>query len=299
MRCISRWRKVCGNVKIVAALFVVSVGSGCGSFHLYSSDSSPVVASVGDVELRESSLGDIYGGAIYPEDSMLQRRLVVNNWILSEVKRQAAEEQISAGALSKDLIEEMVEEYRRTLLIHSLEHNYLLSAVDTVVSKEQIEEYYKANKDVFLLAGPLVKAIVVRIPEGLRQNAKLENLFIKGDEEELTDFLNICAKNDYKVVDMRSDWVEFSAVLRHIPFAYTDFDAFLKKNKHYEITDAEYTYMLRVEAYLPSGAISPMERERTTIEKILRNLRRGDVIKHFNDSLLKSATERGLVVGDY
>lgn len=296
MKCTNIRKMASGGYWLAAALFGVFMLGGCDNFHLYSSDSSAVVATVGDSELRESSLEGIYSGAIYAEDSLAQKRLAVNEWVLNEVKKQAAEEQIENGALSQALIDEMVEEYRRTLLIHSLEHNYLKNALDTVVSREQIEAYYKANKSSFLLAGPLVKAIVVRLPEDLRQSKKLEELFIKGDESELADFLNICAKNDYKVVDMRGDWVEFSAVLRHIPFPYTDFDAFLKKNKHYEITDSEYKYLLRVEAYLPTGTTSPMERERATIEKILRNLRRGDAIKEFNDSLLRAANIKELIV---
>ncbi len=278
-------------VVLMCALMVQS----CGNFSLYSGDDSPVVARVGEAELRESAFSDIYDGSLYAGDSLLQRKVMINNWVLSEVKTQAALEEIKNGGLNQRVIDKMVEEYRRTLLIHTLEYNYLSSTIDSVVTEPQIREYYAKNKEGFRLPGPLVKAVVVRLPEDLRQSKKLEQLFLKGDKEELSDFLNICAKNEYKVVDMRENWVEFSNVLRHIPFAYTDFDKFLSKHKRYEINDNEYKYMLRIEEYLPTGTLSPMEREKQNIIKILRNLRRASAIQTFNDSLVNTAKTKGLV----
>ncbi len=271
----------------------------CDSFSLYSEDKSTVIASMADQELRESALQDIYSPEMSSKDSAIAKSNYVEAWVMTQVKKEAALDRVQSGKIDQSQIDKMVEEYRTKLLIHSLEHSYISTHLDTVISDAQIEEYYDQNPNSFKLAGPLVKTIVVRMPEGLRQSKRLEDLFLKGDAEDVEDFLNICTKNGYKVVDNRENWRDFTTVLKDIPFNSADFDAFLKKNRRYEVTDSDYKYLMRIEEYLPTGAISPLEREKYTISKILRNLRRSDIIKQLNDSLHSTAMNSGSIVIEY
>lgn len=289
----------CSLIRVVKVALSMMMGlfllSGCGSFGLYDADSSAVVATVGDVELRESSLKDIYFSAATPEDSLALKEAFVNAWVLEEVRHQAAQREIEGDERSWAMIESMVEQYRSNLLSYTFEQRYLAEHIDTTVTTKQIQKYYKDNSASFRLAGPLVKAIAVRIPAGLRQSRRLEAMFTKGDEEALDDFINICNKNNYPVYDYRDSWVDFRTVLQHIPFTRKNFDDFLRSRKHYDVTDDRYKYMMRIETFLPSGAVSPIERESGTITRILRNQRRGALINELNDSLLNSATTLGVI----
>lgn len=268
---------------------------GCGKFGLYSGDSSPVVATVGDVELRSSMIEGIYKVNMTREDSASVREQFIASWVLSEVKRQAAEQQMEGNDRNFDQIEQMVDQYRTKLLTHKFEQDYLATHIDTTITASQIEAYYKANPDNFRLSGPLVKAIVVRIPSGLRQSKRLEEMFRKGNSEALNDFINICQKNSYRVDDFREEWVDFSTVLQHIPFGKANFDEFLKSRDSYEVTDDQFKYMMRIESYLPTGQLSPLEREQSTIIRILHNLRRGELLKSLNDSLMQTAKAKKLI----
>ncbi len=277
------------NIDVIALLLLVVVVSGCGNFSLYSTDKSPVVARVGEVELRETALNGIYSEVMTTEDSIKARTSFINSWALEEVKCQEALETLAENPKILAEIEKMVQTYRANLLIHTLEKNYLLRELDTLVSRAEIEAYYKENPNSFMLAEPLVKAIVVRMPKGLRQNEKLEKMFTQGDASDMEEFLNICKKNDYRVDDYRGDWVEFSTLLRNFPLTRRqNYDDFLKKNRNYDVTDKEYKYLLKVENYLSSQQISPLEREVHTIKNILRNRRRAATLKSLDDSLLRT-----------
>lgn len=276
---------------IVAAVLAI----GCDKFGLYSGDSSPVVATVGDVELRESSLEGIYSVAISRDDSAAARSEYIAGWVLYEVKRQAAQRQIESDDRNDALIDRMVDDYRAKLLTHKYEQDYLSVHIDTTITEQQVEQYFKANPDNFRLSGPLVKAIVVRIPSGLRQSKRLEEMFRSGDSDAVSDFINICRKNSYRVDDFREDWTDLSVVLQHIPFSKTNFDEFLRSKKSYEVTDDQYKYMMRIESYLLSGQLSPLERERSTIVKILHNQRRSSLLKKLNDSLMLQAQTDKLI----
>ncbi len=266
------------------------VGVSCADFMLYSSDRSPEIARVGEVVLRESALENLYSEEMDTLAKEKAKATFVNSWVLQELKRQEALEKIENRAQSIAEIDAMVEEYRTGLLIHSLEQDFLRHNLDTAVSAQQIREYYEQNPNSFRLVSPLVKAIVVRMPEGLRNNERLEEMFTKGGDDKIEEFLNICQKNNYRVNDMRAKWVEFSSVLRYIPVAASNsYDEFLKKNKVYDVSDNEYKYILRVESYLASGELSPLEREEETIKKILKNMRRSDAVEQLNDSLMNEA----------
>lgn len=268
--------------------------TACGTFGLYSGDTSKVLATVGTVELRSSALDKIYSGTLSPEDSVKVREAFVASWIRSELKRQKAEEALQ-GATAED-VERMVSEYRAQLLTYKYENDYIAAHLDTTITENQITEYYKANANNFRLAGPLVKAVVVRIPAGLRQSKRLEDMFRSQKEAAREDFVNICQKNNYRIDDFSREWTDFGTVLQHIPFPQKNFDQFLKKSDFYEVTDDEWRYMMRIESYMASGETSPRERESQTITKILRNLRRSELLRALDDSLLRVAHAEKLIV---
>ncbi|MEF9949683.1 MAG: hypothetical protein RR752_00720 [Mucinivorans sp.] len=267
--------------------------AACGTFGLYSGDSSELVATVGDAELRSSALEHIYSGTLSVEDSVKVREAFVAAWIRSEIKRQEAEK-VLEGEDAKD-VERMTKEYRAQLLTYKFENDYIAAHIDTTITDAQISEYYKANSDNFRLAGPLVKACVVRIPSGLRQSKRLEEMFRSDKKSTTEDFMNICQKNNYRIDDFSSQWTDFALVLQHLPFPQKNFDEFLEKSKFYDVSDDEWRYMMRIDQYMLSGELSPEDREREVIIKILKNLRRGDLLRTLDDSLYRRAQAEHLI----
>ncbi|MEG2494515.1 MAG: hypothetical protein RSB32_02300 [Mucinivorans sp.] len=281
------------SLKYLILILLGTVAVSCGSFGLYSGDQTDLVATVGEVELRSSALENIYSGTLNAQDSVKVRQAFISSWIRSEVKRQQAE--LALGDQDAKDVERMVKEYRAQLLTYKFENEYIASHIDTVVTAAQISAYYKANIDNFRLIGPLVKAYVVRIPSGLRQSKRLEDMFRSDKSAQMEDFINICQKNNYRIDDFSSQWTDFATVLQHIPFPQKNFDEFLKKSKFYDVSDDEWRYMMRVDEYLPTGELSPEDREREVIVKILRNLRRGDLLRSLDDSLYRKAQVNHLI----
>lgn len=296
---ISNPKQILGSTKITLLLLVIiGLGGvvGCGKFGLYDSDDSKVIAKVGEKELKESMIQGIYQGVLSQSDSMELRQSAIQNWIEEQIKQDATFAMFQNDNSSEKMIEEMVQQYRMNLINYTFEQRFLENNLDTLVTESQIEEYYSENGSGFKLIGPLVKAIVVRLPLELRQSAKLEKMFTKGGDQEMIEFLNICKKNDYKIDDFREQWTEFSEVLQTLPFKGTDYDEFLKSKRTYDVRDDQFHYLLRVEECMLSGEPSPLERERPTIIRILRNQRREKILKAFNDSLINRAYSEQMVM---
>ncbi len=267
---------------------VLAVATGCNKLKLYTVDKGEAIATAGGHELYASDIASLIEPGLPEKDSLAALQSIVDTWVRKEIKTAAAEAALSGHG---DDIEEMVAQYRGALLTYRYEQEWLADRLDTAVTTTQIREYYDANRDGFRLAGPIVKARIARIPAGLRQSRKLEEMFRSDREEDRSDFLNICQKNQYRTDDFSAEWTDFSIVIRQIPFPQSNFDDFLRTRKYYEVEDDQYKYMMAIDSYRPTGDYSPMERETGNIRKIILNKRRQALLGQLEDSLYTSARD--------
>ena len=211
-----------------------------------------------------------------------KRKESLNTLILTRRKLEARKKLI-------DQLDDDIAGYDRSISSTNVMIGRLNDRLDTTVTTAQINEYYEANRNVFRLAGPIVKARIARIPAGLRQSRKLEEMFRSTKEEDRNDFQNICQKNQYRTDDFSTEWTDFSTVIRHIPFSQSNFDEFLRSRSYYEVEDDQYKYMMAIDAFRPTGDYSPMERETENIRKIILNKRRQSLLTQLEDSLYTTA----------
>lgn len=279
------------HLRIGLLLAALLLATGCNKLNLYTFDKGEAIASVGERELYASDIAGMIEPGLPPADSLAALQSIVDTWVRKEIKTSAAEAALSGHGHD---IEEMVAQYRGALLTYKYEQQWLGGRLDTTVTAEQITEYYDANRDGFRLAGPIVKARIARIPAGLRQSRKLEEMFRSERESDRNDFLNICQKNQYRTDDFSSEWTDFGTVVQHIPFTQSNFDDFLRTRKYYEVEDDRYKYMMAIEAYRPTGDYSPLERETDNIRKIILNKRRQTLLGQLEDSLYTAAKNDGL-----
>lgn len=275
------------NILTVALFLLMAVG--CGKLNLYDiSGRGAVVAVVNGKELYVTDLAHLYTPEMTAADSVARTEAFVDEWIRSQIKDDAA----SAALRDRQTdIEQMVAQYRKSLIRYRWENEYVNSRIDTTVTREQIQVYYDENKDNFRLAGPIVRARVARIPVDMRQSGKLEDMFRSMEADDKAAFQNICDKNGYRYDNFTAEWTDFSQVLTHIPFSYKNFDEFLKQKRFYDTKDDDFHYMMLVESYLPTGDYSPLSRESESIRKLLIYKRRAELLKRLDDSLYTRALE--------
>lgn len=274
------------HITLLALLCALALSTSCNKLKLYTFDKGQVIATVGDRELYATDIAGMIEPGLPVKDSLAALESIVDTWVRKEIKNAAAEGALSGHAHD---IDEMVAQYRGALLTYKYEQDWLAGRLDTTVTTAQINDYYNANRDGFRLAGPIVKARIARIPAGLRQSRKLEEMFRSERESDRGDFLNICQKNQYRTDDFSAEWTDFSTVIQHIPFSQSNFDDFLRTRKYYEVEDDQYKYMMAIDAYRPTGDYSPMERETGNIRKIILNKRRQGLLQQLEDSLYTTA----------
>ena len=113
-----------------------------------------VVARVGDSKLYKSELEKVIPDLISPEDSARLAARYINSWAMDRLYSQVAERELSKTEID---VSQELEAYRLSLVKYRYEQRYIADRLDTLVTAEQIEEYYKAHQEDFSIKRPLLK----------------------------------------------------------------------------------------------------------------------------------------------
>lgn len=244
------------------------------------------VARVGSVHLyQEDLIKDIQSG-LRNEDSLLFIDQLVSNWIEEQIVLQKAEEVLPQGA--KD-VNNRLEKYRKSLIIYAYEQQFIKERLDTAVSSIEVEEYYAAHKDDFMLKDYIVKALYLKISKGTPDVEKAQ-LHFKLEQE--TDVNEMRYYADLYAVQFHYDpeqWLFFEDVLKVIPLEGINTESFLRKKKKTMFEDENFIYFINITDFTLKDAISPLSFEKEKIKTILLNLRTIDLRNKLREDLYNDA----------
>lgn len=252
-----------------------------------------VLARVGEKELVAEELRRSIPSGLSESDSSAYAHVFVDRWVRRQLKIREAEQLFSSSVAD---IDRQVEEYRQSLLIRKLDQFYVDRLVDTTFTAEELEAYYNSHKSDFKLDRPIVKGCVVRVPKGYRQRARLKELMASKQEARQQDFRDICLKQEFRLDDYTTAWVDWSDFLNQLPTMRSEsYDALLSKTGIQEMSDRENYYYFRIDEVRRAGDVVPLERLQQTIRRILFNGRQQQVIRDHEEQLYNASMEEGAV----
>jgi len=243
-----------------------------------------VVARVGQKKLFQNEISQIIPKDIEKEDSILLANDYVRKWVKQELLIQKAEENLSAG--QKDLSRE-IEEYRNSLIIYKYKNELMNQQMDTLVTREQIVEYYNSNPDNFLLNHNIAKAIFIKIPLELAKTELIKNLVLDDSEEGKNALREYCIQYAKSFDFFNENWVNFQIVKNNIPETINDDSQLLNRNKQIEVTDSLYYYIVNIEDFKLAGEPAPVEYVEKNIRNLILNKRKIDFLKEVEENVYK------------
>ena len=140
----------------VVILLIVSLITGCNFLNKNKENgqtTSLKVASVNDRVLPLEELRQMYPDHLNPEDSISITSALIDRWIKKEVFLFEAERSV----MDMDKLNRLVEDYRESLIIHEYEGELLSQFTDTVVTEEQIQQFFNQNPDQFKLKKTIIR----------------------------------------------------------------------------------------------------------------------------------------------
>ncbi len=275
--------------KISVILLALTALVSCRDFTkpLFGDD---IIARAGGKTLYIEDVKGIFPEGITAEDSVRLLESFADQWVKKQLKVEAAEEMF---AKSQDDIEQMVEDYRNSLLTYKVDQAQIDKTLDTLCTAEEITAFYKDNINDFVLDRPLFKGRMVVVPASFRQQKKLSELITASDGDERQDFVDICMKNNFPLREFAS-WTELSELVALLPKKATpEFTS----GKLLKIEDRDDIYYVYFPSLLRVGDHTPEERVSDVIRRVLINKRKENIIRNLEDSLFtKAKLEKSIVI---
>ncbi|BDD11021.1 hypothetical protein FUAX_34530 [Fulvitalea axinellae] len=246
-----------------------------------------VLARVKDRTLILPDVANIGQQATDKADSAERVSRYIRNWVRKELMISEAESKMSFDQAE---IKRKIQEYRYALMVYEFEKNYINRNLDTNVSEQEVEQYYKEHQDNFLLKQNIIRGYLVHLPDNAPKQKRFKKIFRSNKPDEVDELKEYCFSHasNYSLQD--SLWINLEEALRHTPLASVpDKEALLKKNKVVEATEENGKFFLRIMEFRMSDDIAPIDRVRDQIRKIILNKRKIALISALEEQIYKRA----------
>lgn len=280
------------NITYILSISLVLLS--CGTFTFNDRKEAKLVASIGNEKLY---LGDVVGLNL-PDLTKEDSSLIIKNYAEYWLMTRAVEEYSKVRYSSKsDEIDKLIEEYKRSLFTEFFEKEHTKNLSD-YVSSEEIDEYYKANKQKYIVTSNLVKAQVMTLPKGYKDATLLKKKFTSGKRDDFEDILSIAERDNFIIKDYSQAWIYFNDLSKYVSFK-GDVTKFLKSKAIFEAKDDNFVYFLKINDYKLIGDVTPKELVTDLITRAIIINRRKNRVQQVRDSIYNDAVVQGKAVIKY
>lgn len=244
-----------------------------------------VIASVYNEELLKEDVQNLFPKNISEEDSLVLLKSIITRWATQKLLIKKAEE--NSTLENNQEISKLVSDYRKSLLINNYKERLIKQQLDTVISEEEIDQYYQNNSLNFRLNEELIKVKYVSFGNDVVDKGDIIKLFKseeQGDLEELEQ--QQLSFKSYQLND--STWVPLENVLLKTPFSK---EKLLKKTKYLQKEDSLSLYLVAVKDVLLRNEIAPKSYITPTIKQMILHKRKLELIREIEKIILKDATQ--------
>jgi len=234
------------------------------------------IARVNDSYLYKKDIEKLIFNDTSKEDSTL----IVNNFINRWATKQLLIDQsiINLPEDQQESYNEMVEQYKIDLYTEAYKSTIITRQLDSVISEEEMTNYYNLNKQNFRLNDELLKVRYIHINENFSNLNNLIKKFKRFNSEDKQELSNLSIK--FKANNLNdSVWIKKSVLLRTLPVLKSDNSQVLKKTNFIKLQDSLGVYLVKIEAMLKINDIAPLSYVRPTIKQIVLNKRKQELLK--------------------
>lgn len=276
----------------IVVICVLLIFSGCRKQAVDTDNWVDLLVSIDGHKLSKSDVAKVMPANLSPADSARFVNTYVKNWIGKTLLFEKAKKNVP----DMEQIDELVEQYRRQLIIFEYQKQLVHEKLESEISENDLKAYYDSHMQDFKLKKSLIKGLFLKVPEGAPQLDQIRRWYKKKDSESIEQIEKYSLRNAVGYEYFYDKWVSFHDIMDNIPYTINNEDTFLKDNKTLEVQDNGFWYFLNISEYLPAGADEPFDFAKTQIHKILINERKLDFIRSIENELYQKARDNSEIV---
>jgi hypothetical protein len=274
--------------KSIIILSTVFLLVGCGK-----SGKSPEripVAEVGNIVLYYDMIPRLIQHGINETDSVAIIQNYINKWAKRELLLQKAEENLS-DSLNGEIAQQL-QETRANLVIYQYQRQMMIEKMDTVLTDAELENYYTANQNSFILSSNIVKALFIQLPVDVPDLDKIKLLARSDNQNDLQQLETYCYQFAEKFDDFNEEWVSMDKVSVELHKEIENEENFLRQNTFFEAADSAAVYLVSIRDYRLRASVAPFEYVKDDIRRIIWNTRRFDFIQSLENGIYNDALKQ-------
>ena len=247
------------------------------------------IAEVGKVILYYDEVPKLVQKGINDADSAALYKNYINKWAKKQLLLQKAEDNLSPDM--KEEINRQLEETRTNLVIYQYQQKMILQKLDTVLAESELENYYAANGNTFVLTSNIVKALFIKLPLETPALNKIRALARSNDHSDLQQLESYCYQFAEKFDDFNEAWVPMDRITIELNQNIENEENFLKRNTFYETSDSASVYLISFRDFRLRSSIAPFEYVKDDIKRIIWNTRRFEFIQSLENGIYNDAVK--------
>lgn len=278
---------------LTLGLIVLTVFS-CDKSAKKQENSGKAIAKVNSDYLYDDDLKGLIPKGLSKSDSAAFVQTYINKWAYNELFYQQAVNYLSDE--ESDITKEL-ERYKKELISYKFQVKLIDEKLDTNVTQSQIEDYYNANPQNFVLKNNIVKVLYVKTPLNIPSLDKLKKLCYSNNPKDAEQLNSMCIQyaNNYFMND--NTWLMFEDLKKEINQLKEVPEYSIQDGKTFEFTDERSFYFLKIIEVKSKNTLSPLNFEKNNIKNMLINQRKQKLINTIKkDFFDKAKTNKELEI---
>lgn len=284
--------------KIKVEYFLLAIGSffisSCIKNHQAASvdyAKGPIV-TVYENTLYQTDLKDLIDYSTSKEDSIAIVERYIAAWVNDQLFYNHAKKNIN----DRVLIDKMVDEYRKSLIISEYQNRLLKEKIGATVSDNVLDAYFSKNKSNFLLEENIIKGLFLIVPRNSKELNNFRKWYTSKDPLVISNIEQNLLKNAVGYENFSDTWISFEKVLDNLPQPIVDQEKFLKTNKTYEVSDSTFVYFLSIKDFKLIGTEAPYSFVKDDVRSIYQESQRMNFIENMKATIRKEAEDKGELI---
>jgi hypothetical protein len=246
---------------------------------------SQIVAIVNTDKLFREDLKNVLPRNISKEDSLILIKSFIQDWAVEKLLLKGAANNSSLASFEN--INKLVQDYKESLLINNYKEELIKQQLDTVISEEEVEQYYLDNNENFKLNEVLVKSKYLYFNHTINDQKEIIKFF-KSDKIDDAEELER-QQLSFKIYQLNdSIWTDLDKILLKLPFSKENL---LKKTNFIQKQDSLGLYLMAIKEVLNRNDVAPLSYIKPTIKEMILHKRKIELIREIEKIIVKDATK--------
>lgn len=270
------------NIIFIILLVIVS---SCTFFK--KTDNRIPIARVNETYLYKDDIKNLIANTITKEDSTLLVQNFINQWATQQLFVDGAK--LNLNEQKQETFNKLVKQYKNDLYTKAYIEALVKKNLDTTVTNNEIETYYKNNKEGFKLNEELIKFRYINVDENIIDLKTIKEKFKRFNLEDRKELDSISIQfKSFSLND--SIWIKVSQVIDKISVINPENKKqLLKKSNFLQLKDSLGVYLMQINNVLLRNNTAPLEYVKPTIKQIVINKRKLELIRELEKDITKDA----------